>query len=253
MNEPSDQMRAFVDAHCHIDLYQAPQRAIEQAEADRIYTIAVTNAPSVFAHTAALVAGSRYVRAAIGLHPELVHSHRHELDAFRDCLTQTRYVGEVGLDYMTLDEEIRSQQRLVLSTVAGWASDSGDKILTVHSRRAARDVISILSGIKAKIILHWFSGTKKDLERALERGFFFSVNNAMLRSEAGRALVMRMPADRVVTETDGPFVQDGAEPATPSTVKATIRELADLWGRSADDVQTSTLNTLKALLTKAAS
>jgi TatD DNase family protein len=248
MNETSEQVRAFVDAHCHIDLYQAPRKTIEQAEADRVYTIAVTNAPSVFAHTAALVTGSRYVRAAIGLHPELVHSHGHELEHFRDYLTQTRYIGEVGLDYMTLDEEIRSQQRMVLTTVAGWANDSGDKILTVHSRRAARDVISILSGIKAKVILHWFSGTKKDLERALECGFFFSVNNAMLRSDAGRALVLRMPTHRVLTETDGPFVQDGAEPATPSTVKATVRELADLWGRSSDDVQTLTLDNLKSLL-----
>src|SRR5579864_1932918 len=104
MNHASEQARAFVDAHCHIDLYQAPRKTIEQAETDRIYTIAVTNAPSVFAHTAALVAGSRYVRAAIGLHPELVHSHRHELENFRHYLTQTRYVGEVGLDYMILDE-----------------------------------------------------------------------------------------------------------------------------------------------------
>jgi TatD DNase family protein len=248
MSQPPDQAQAFVDAHCHIDLYKAPRRTIEQAESDRIYTIAVTNAPSVFAHTAALVAGSRYVRAAIGLHPELVHSHKHELEAFHDCLTQTRYVGEVGLDYVTLDEEIRSQQRLVLSTVAGWANETGDKILTVHSRRAARDVISILSGIKARVILHWFSGTKKDMERAVKCGFFFSVNNAMLRSEAGRALILQMPTERVLTETDGPFVQDGQEPATPSTVKTTIRELAELWGRSSDDVQASTLDNLKMML-----
>jgi len=248
MSQLSEHGQAFVDAHCHIDLYQAPRRTIEQAESDRVYTIAVTNAPSVFAHTAGLVAGSRYVRAAIGLHPELVHSHRHELDSFRDYLAQTRYVGEVGLDYMTLDEEIRSQQRHVLSQVALWASDSGDKILTVHSRRAVRDVISILSGIKAKVILHWFSGTKKDLERALECGFFFSVNNAMLRSDAGRALVLRMPADRVLTETDGPFIQDGREPATPSTVKGTVRDLAELWVRSLEDVQKSTLANLKVLL-----
>jgi TatD DNase family protein len=251
MNQPSEQAQAFVDAHCHIDLYKAPRCTVEQAENDRIYTIAVTNAPSVFSHTAGLVAGCRYVRAAIGLHPELVQSHSHEMELFRDCLSQTRYVGEVGLDYVTMDEETRSQQRLVLTTVADWSNGSGDKILTVHSRRAARDVISILSGIKAKVILHWFSGTKKDLGRAVDCGFFFSVNNAMLRSEAGRALILQMPADRVLTETDGPFVQDGPQPATPSTVKTTVRELAELWGRSSDDVQTSTLNNLKALLTTA--
>jgi TatD DNase family protein len=253
MTDVSEQARAFVDAHCHIDLYKVPQRAIDHAENDRIYTIAVTNAPSVFAHTAALAAGSRYVRAAIGLHPELVHSHKHELETFRECLSQTRYVGEVGLDYLTSDEEVRSQQRLVLSTVAGWASDSGDKILTVHSRRAIRDVISILSGIKAKVILHWFSGTKKDLERAVNCGFFFSVNNAMLRSHAGRALILQMPKDRVLTETDGPFIQDGPEPATPSTVKTTVRELAELWAQPSDHVQAATLDNLKLLLSTHAS
>jgi TatD DNase family protein len=226
----------------------APHRVIEQADNEHIYTIAVTNAPSVFAHTAALVAQSKYVRAAIGLHPELVHSHKHEIDAFRTYFSQTRYVGEVGLDYSTPDEDIRSAQRIILSTIAGWVNECGDKVLTVHSRRAARDVISILSGIKAKIILHWFSGTKKELERAINFGFFFSVNNAMLHSETGRALVLRMPTERLLTETDGPFVQDGSSPATPSTVKATVRKLAEVWGVNPTEVQFRILDNLKRLL-----
>ena len=221
---------------------------IDQAENQRIYTIAVTNAPSVFAHTASLVAKSKYVRAAIGLHPELVHSHRHELEAFRDHLRQTRYVGEVGLDYTTSDECIDSAQRSVLSTIADWVSEYGDKVLTVHSRRASRDVISILSGVKAKVVLHWYSGSKKELERAISCGFFFSVNIAMLHSEAGQALVLRMPKDRVLTETDGPFVKDGSVPATPSTVKSAVRKLAEIWGQTPTDVQSATLNNFRALL-----
>jgi TatD DNase family protein len=237
-----------VDAHCHIDLYELPQQVIEQAESEHIYTIAVTNAPSVFAHTASLVAGSKYVRPAIGLHPELVHSHKHELEAFQTHLSQTRYVGEIGLDYTTSDEEIRSAQRNVLTTIAGWVNDHEDKVLTVHSRRATRDVISILDGIKSQVILHWFSGSKKELERAVGCGFFFSVNSAMLLSENGRNLVLRMPRERVLTETDGPFVQDGRSPATPKTVKATVRVLADLWGLSSDEVQTTTLDNFRELL-----
>ena len=102
---------AFVDAHCHIDLFPLPEQIVEQAEAHRIYTIAVTNAPSVFAHTAGLASGSKYIRPAIGLHPELVHSHSHELDQFRSHLAHTRYVGEVGLDYTTSDHEVRLLQR----------------------------------------------------------------------------------------------------------------------------------------------
>ena len=85
-------------------------------------------------------------------------------------------------------------------------------MLTVHSRRATSDVISILSGINPKVVLHWFTGTSKELNRAADSGFFFPVNNAMLNSEAGRALVLQMPRQRVLTETDGPFVQHETKP-----------------------------------------
>ena len=243
-----ERIQGFVDAHCHIDLYKRPQQVIDQAESEHIYTIAVTNAPSVFAHTAALVAQCKYVRPAIGLHPELVHSHKHEIETLRIHLSQTRYVGEIGLDYSTTDEDVKSAQRQVLSTIAAWVNEYGDKVLTVHSRRATRDVISILSGINARVILHWFSGTKKELDRAVSNGFFFSVNSAMLHSEAGRALVLQMPRERVLTETDGPFLQDGAGPATPTTVKDTIRSLAESWALSPEDARIATLDNFRRIL-----
>jgi TatD DNase family protein len=241
-------MSAFVDAHCHIDLYEFPEQMVELAEQQRIYTIAVTNAPSVFAHTVDLTNASKYVRPAIGLHPELVHSHKHEIDLFRRYLPDTKYVGEIGLDYTTPDEDIRLAQRNVLGKVADWVSETGDKVLTVHSRRAANDVISILGGAKAKMILHWFSGTTKEFDRAVDGKFFFSVNSAMLNSNAGRKLVLQMPRDRVITETDGPFVKDGRDNANPATVKTTVATLATLWGCSPAEVQSAILNNFKNIL-----
>ena len=241
-------MQAFVDAHCHIDLYKSPQAVVGQAEAQRIYTIAVTNTPSVFSHTAALAAGSKYVRAALGLHPELVHSHGQEIDQFPHYLPETRYVGEVGLDYTTTDEDRRIAQRQVLTRIADWVNQSGDKVLTVHSRRAASDVVALLSGIKARVILHWFTGINRELEDAASRGFFFSVNGAMLRSAKSRALILRMPKERVLTETDGPLVQDGDGPATPITIRTTVASLGELWGQASEDVQARILSNLKRLL-----
>jgi TatD DNase family protein len=241
-------MSAFVDAHCHIDLYKLPKQIVEQAETNHIYTIAVTNAPSVFAHTFELAAGCKYVRAAIGLHPELVHTHKHEIDQFRRYLPQTRYVGEVGLDYTTPDKSVRLAQRQILATIAEWVNECEDKILTIHSRRAASDVIASLRGIKAKLILHWFTGTNKELECAIDGGFFFSVNGAMLRSERVRALILSMPQDRVLTETDGPFVDDGPTPATPATVTGTVNGLAELWNRPASEVQSGILDTFRRIL-----
>lgn len=239
---------AYVDAHCHIDLFPRPAEIVEEAQTQRIYTIAVTNAPSVFGHTTQLVSGSEYVRAALGLHPELAHTHGHELERFRHYLPQTNYVGEVGLDHTTSDKDIRQKQRHILETIAVWVDEAGDKVLTLHSRRAASDVLDVLKGMRARKILHWFSGTPKELDRAIAEGYFFSINGAMMQSAKGRALASRIPQDRTLTETDGPFVKDGLSPATPSAVKRTIALVAQLWAVSADQAQSTVLENFRSLL-----
>jgi TatD DNase family protein len=241
-------MPAFVDAHCHIDLYESPQQIVDLAEQQHIYTIAVTNAPSVFLHTVELTRNSKYIRPAIGLHPELVHSHKGEIGMFRQYLEQTRYVGEVGLDYTNPDKDVRQAQREILTKVGEWVNEYGDKILTLHSRKAASDVISILSGVKAKMVLHWFSGSAKEFDRAVANGFFFSVNSAMLKSTAARSVILQMPKDRVITETDGPFVMDGNSRADPASVKSTVNALADLWESQPDAVRAAILNNFKEIV-----
>jgi len=241
---------AFVDAHCHIDLFPRPAHIVEQAQSQRIYTIAVTNAPSVFEHTARLAVGSKYVRAALGLHPELAHSHGHELEQFRRHLPQTRYIGEVGLDYTTPDKDIRQEQRRILATIAGWVDESGDKVITLHSRRAAADVLDVLKGIRARKILHWFSGTNKELERAIIEGYFFSINGAMMQSAKGRAVAHQIPQDRALTETDGPFVKEGASPASPLAVKVTITRLAEMWRVPVEHAKETVLQNFRRVIVR---
>ena len=220
----------LVDAHCHIDLMKDPAAEAKHAEAAGIHTIAVTNAPSVFFHTKGLCEGKRYVHAALGLHPELVHSHGGELKKFQEQVGQTRFVGEIGLDYVTTDQGLRKKQRDVFEAILQFSSDAGGRILTVHSRRSAGDVISVLEDQgQNRPILHWFSGTRKELERAIAIGCYFSVNPSMLTSTSGLTLVAAMPQDRVLTETDGPFVRVAGKPCTPADSKTATELLATAW------------------------
>lgn len=240
----------LVDAHCHIDLYDDPAQVVADAEAHQVYTIAVTNAPSVFAHTAQLAENSRYVRAALGLHPELVHSHGHEVNRFPQLLSQTRYVGEIGLDYTTNDPSIRSAQREVLDQILSWCAESGNKVLTLHSRRAATDTIAAIgNNYSGKVILHWFSGNNAELEQAAEYGMYFSVNAAMVRSNKGRSIIQRMPLERVLTESDGPFVSINNRPANPASVNQTLNGLADIWGIAAEEARERVITNFRRLLT----
>jgi TatD DNase family protein len=221
----------LVDAHCHVDLFGKEEASVvEQIERRRVHTIAVTNTPSVFFHTRDLAVNKRYLYPAIGLHPELVDSRSHELDRLWPHLAETRFVGEVGLDYVTSDLDLRRKQRDVFSAILSRCADYGDRVITVHSRRSASDVIAAIgSNFQGTVILHWFSGTRRELERAATIGCWFSVNPTMIRSKSGRQLVELMPKDRVLTETDGPFVKIGNRGAIPSDALEAVRGLAEVW------------------------
>lgn len=239
----------LVDAHCHIDLFDKPTDVVAEAEADGVYTIAVTNAPSVFRHTAGLVKDCRYVRPAVGLHPELVHTHGRQVEMMPPLLKETRYVGEIGLDYTTMDHAMRRAQRDVLGKILSWCAEYRNKVLTLHSRRAAADTVAAIgANYPGSVILHWFSGSVGELEMAVSYGMYFSINSAMAESKKGQALISRIPIERVLTETDGPFVKRGSQPAKPCHIGLVIEGLATLWRVSYDEARETVLTNFKQLL-----
>lgn len=233
VSEQDLETNGLVDAHCHVDLYPDPKGLLQSIDKAGIHVVTVTNIPSVFPANAQLAKGFDRVHVALGLHPELVKSHDHELPRFQRLLPSARFVGEVGLDYTTRDEEERSRQRAVFSSVLEWCADSGSKVLTIHSRRATSDVISMVGhGYPCSAILHWFSGTTRQLEQAADAGLYFSVNAAMIRSKTGQSLIARMPPENVLTESDGPFVRTGRRPAEPAGIAQVVRYLGEHWGYS---------------------
>jgi TatD DNase family protein len=220
----------LVDTHCHLDLYPDYQTVLEEIEYQGIRTIAVTNTPSVFRQSANLTRRSWFVETALGLHPELAACRETELALFDELLPMTRFVGEIGLDYSTSDSCNQAAQRRVFRILLDRCALASDKILTVHSRRAEVDVLSMIGEkYPGTVILHWFSGSLKILEQAVSCGYYFSVNTAMAKSITGQRVISNLPRDRVLTETDGPFVQVGRRPARPRDIGSVINSLAQIW------------------------
>jgi TatD DNase family protein len=233
MGIPGERGRTRVsvaDTHCHLDLYPDYERVIEETERAGVDTIAVTNAPSMFRACVTLTRGCRFVHPAVGLHPELVSNRYHELRLLPDLLDETRFVGEVGLDFRTRDEGERTLQREAFREILDRCAGYGDKILTIHSRRSAEEVVDMVGPeYPGSVILHWFSGTHSALRRAISYGFYFSVNPAMLDSASGRRTALAVPPEKLLVETDGPFVAVGSRPARPRDVKYVVAGLADLF------------------------
>ena len=124
----------FIDTHFHLDLWEDPKSILDEIEQNKIYTIAVTNAPSVFFHTLNLTAKSEFIRPALGFHPELVFKRKNELPIFMENISKTRYIGEIGLDYGHQSEEDKKEQRRVFEKIIDVSSNYSDKVLTIHSR-----------------------------------------------------------------------------------------------------------------------
>ena len=174
----------LIDTHFHLDLHPQAEELAARIQAQGIKTIAVTNAPSVFHYTYQLSQKYDVLLPAIGIHPELVFEIQRELPLLRKWLAKTRFVGEAGLDYVTADKKNRSVQRAVFQSLLSACAEYGDKILTIHSRRSSSDVIAAIGeNYPGTIIMHWYSGNKRDLDKSIEYGFYFSVNSAMLKSK----------------------------------------------------------------------
>jgi len=139
---------------------------------------------------------------------------------------------------------------MVFKRVLACCERHGGRVISVHSRRAARQVLDVLSGYPraGSVILHWFSGSFRDLDRSIAMGCWFSVGPAMMAGQRGRALAARMPRDRVLTETDGPFVQLEGRSAFPWDAINAVESLAAIWGISASDAGQAVDENLRRLV-----
>ena len=144
------------------------------------------------------------------------------------------YIGEIGLDGSPELRVHAESQKRVFAQLLRVSTRHGGRILSIHSRRAADEVLECLRAAPdaGTPILLWFSGSKSQLKAAIEQGCWFSVGPPMLASSKGRALVAEMPKDRILTETDGPFATDSGRSLTPVDSKRAAVGLSTLWRSS---------------------
>lgn len=224
----------MIDFHCHLDLYSDPVAVVSSLQAHHIGVLSVTTTPSAFKGTASLARDDRRIRTALGFHPELAATRQHELPLFETLFGQTRFIGEVGLDGSPGLRHTWAVQEIVFSRVLDRCVEARDKVVSVHSRRAAEPVLDMLEARPRipGLVLHWFTGNATEVDRATGLGCWFGVSPAMLASQKGRQIASRVPRDRVVCETDGPFGRSRGELSMPWHVLDMPALLAPVWSVS---------------------
>jgi TatD DNase family protein len=225
----------LIDTHCHIDRFPNPGGVAARCEREKLITVAVTNLPSHYSQGVEHVKALQYVKLALGFHPLIVGQNYRELDTFLEMLPKVDFVGEIGLDFSNEGKSTKAQQLAAFRTIAKSLADT-NKFVTLHSRGAADPVLSVLEEFSVtNAVFHWYSGSLRVLDRAIDRGFYFSVNPSMIHSNKGREIITRIPRHRVLTESDGPYAKIQNRPTQPSDVRNVVEFLSKEWGISMDE------------------
>jgi len=211
-------MGTLVDTHCHLDMdaFDPDREAVLDRAAScgvgRMVTVGTDEASSLKALELALRHAPRGVFATVGVHPHEASSVAEGLPgALGDLARHDRVVavGETGLDFF-YDHSPREVQKKVFAFHVAWALKVG-KPLVVHVRDAFDEALEILKSEGAAEIggvFHCFSGTWEQAVAALDLGFYLSFAGPLTfpKGEALRDVASRIPRDRLLCETDAPYL-----------------------------------------------
>lgn len=242
---------SLVDYHCHLDLYQDFENILEECEKNQVHTLAVTTTPRAFPRNFELTSNKKFVRAALGLHPQLVGSRANEIEIWKEYFDKARYIGEVGLDAGTQYYKSFEHQKIIFKTILDTCANSDSRILSIHSVRSAPIVLDMIerSSVlkKNRVVLHWYSGDAANLRKAVGLGCYFSVNSEMMKNERSKDLIRQIPMGKLLTETDGPFTFINQVPCRPINVSKTVEMLATVLDRQSDAIAEMIHSNLKEM------
>jgi len=241
----------LVDTHCHLGdaAFDADRPAVlQRAHAQGVEHVVVVAESVETSERAVTLAGSHPgLSASAGVHP---HEARRwdatAADRVRDLLREPSVVavGETGLDYH-YDNSPRPKQREAFAAHLAIGRETG-KPVVVHARDAEVDLVTMLreeaSGVVC--VMHSFSGGDSLLTTALECGAYVSFSGMVtFKSWAGHAWIQAVPADRLLVETDAPYlapVPHRGRRNEPAFVVSVAQRLAEVRGVALADLAEQT-------------
>ena len=254
----------LVDSHCHLDFPDFASEldaVLARAEAAGVGRL-VTISTRVRQHGDLIAIAERYpaVCCSVGTHPH--HAHEELEITAADLVERTRHpkvvaIGEAGLDYH-YDFSPRDAQEQGFRTHIAAARASGLP-LVIHSREADDDMRRILEDEMGKgaftAVLHCFTGTRALAFAGIDLGLYVSFTGVLTfkKSDDLRAIAADLPADRILVETDAPYLAPGrfrGKRNEPSYVVETAKVLAETRGVSFDEVARLTTENFFRLFAK---
>jgi len=234
----------LIDAHCHINIYNRKGfgktllPAIEEIESNKILTISNSMDLTSYRLNKKISRMCEHVIPAFGIHPWNAHKYTNKTDIIKNLIRQNQIIGEIGLDHFFVKDADRypAQQKIFELFLA----QSRDRILSIHSRGADKEVLNLLKKYGNKrVVIHWYAGPPDVLEEMIKQGYYFSIGPKIDYSEQIREIACAIPLSQILTETDNPGGPASfmSELAMPVLIKKVIKQIAKCKNETADNIE----------------
>jgi TatD DNase family protein len=254
----------LIDSHCHLDFrdFAEERDAVVARAGEAGVTHMVTISTRVRRHAEVLAIAERYanVFCSVGTHPHNAQEERdigaEELIA-RSTHPKVVAIGEAGLDYFYHHSPREAQEQGFFAHIA--AARQTGLPLVIHSRDADADMARILEEEMGKgtfqAVLHCFTGSRELAERAIALGLSISFTGILTfkKSDELRAIAASLPADRIMVETDAPYLAPGkfrGKRNEPAYVVEIAKVLADVRAVSLEEIARQTTDNFFRLFAK---
>jgi TatD DNase family protein len=230
-----------IDTHAHLDALADPDAAVGRAREAGV-TRVISIGTGIESCRAALTLAERHdgVYAALGIDPHQATTEADRAGELRELLGHPRAVavGETGLDYHYGGDRKREQRQLFESQLA-LAGELGLPVV-IHTREANEDTAAILGSHDGTVVMHCFSEPGL-LAAGIEWGWYFSFAGNVTYPKAAelRDAAAAVPADRILAETDSPYLAPQplrGRPNEPAHVVHTVAALAAARGEDAAEL-----------------
>ncbi|MCQ9326037.1 TatD family hydrolase [Neisseria dentiae] len=250
----------LVDSHCHLNFdglsSRLPEVFANMAENQVRQALAISVSRQSFAEVLAIAEANDHIFATVGVHPDREDAEEFTVEELARHAQHPKVVGigETGLDYHWCKGDLAWQhQRFVCHILA--ANQSGLP-LVVHTRDAAADTMRLLREHQAHAgVIHCFTENVEVAKAALDLGFYISFSGIVTFKNAPdiQAAAKYVPADRILVETDAPFlapVPKRGKPNEPAYVKYTADFVAQLCGETPERIAETTTENFYRLFNK---
>lgn len=228
----------YIDAHTHLDFFNNKiGHAINEINNLKILTIASSMDIESYLKNKEYAQSSQYIKATFGIHPWKAAEYKGDLEDLIPYIEESELIGEIGLDFVWVEDKgTYEAQRKIFNFVLA-ESVKRNKVISIHTKGAEEEIYYILNSYSySKVIIHWYSGDIKTLDKFIKLGCYFTISVDIGYSKLTEEILDRIPIDRLLVETDGPTALEwvNGEYGHPRVILDVVKSISERKAISTD-------------------